>query len=118
MVVALILLGLGGFVFPPLWLVFLVVLLAFLFRGKPTVIVVNQDGAVVTQPKPTHFSGLPLGAPKPAITALGRLGRYLRGDVICRVQVPDLSCLSRSRSQRAALPRAADWVTISARSDR
>ena len=42
MVVALILLGIGGFVFPPLWLVFLVVLLAFLFRGKPTVIVVNQ----------------------------------------------------------------------------
>jgi len=67
MVVALILLGIGGFVFPPLWLVFLVVLLAFLFRGKPTVIVVNQDGAVVTQPKPTHYPGLPLGAPKPAI---------------------------------------------------
>jgi hypothetical protein len=32
MVVALILLGIGGFVFPPLWLVFLVVLLAF-FSG-------------------------------------------------------------------------------------
>ena len=77
MVVALILLGLGGFVFPPLWLVFLVVLLAFLFRGKPTVIVVNQDGAVTTPERPTHYPGVPIGAPKPTIPLWVFLGAIL-----------------------------------------
>lgn len=54
MIVALILLGLGSLVFPPLWLVFLVVLLAMLLRGKPTVIVVGQNGVAIpmTMPKP------------------------------------------------------------------
>ena len=55
MLVALILLGLGGLIFPPLWLVFLVVLLAMLICGKPTVVVVGQNGYANAQwevPKP------------------------------------------------------------------
>lgn len=77
MIVALILLGLGGFVFPLLWLVFLVVLLAALFRGKQTVVVINQDGAIITQPKPTHYAGMPVGAPKPTIPLWVVLGVIL-----------------------------------------
>jgi hypothetical protein len=91
MVVALILLGIGGFVFPPA--------LAG-FSGRPAgVSFQGQANRYRRQPRrrrshpaeANSLSRVAIGSPEAGDTALGRLRRYLRGDVICRVQVPDLS---------------------------